>query len=478
MPGFTSLPHAVPMPVPTRQQLAYQGKISALIHFGMATFFHDGDPGCDAQNWNGCDPHGGCNSSRVASFNPTNLNVSSWVESFQALGATSAVLTAKHGCGFLGWETKTTLPDGTPYAYHAPGQLNVVEQFVAATEAAGIGHGFYYSLTNNFYLNVKGHVAQPPASALPGQVPVTQEQFEQIALAQVAELWTQFGSLTEIWLDGGCGPMCDRVGRLVNKTKAAGAVAFNGGGVSASPVRWCGTESGAPHKGPGGAVWSTTDCRDGWCGPGSGSGAPPNASGSMWYPSGVGVTLQQGDRWFFTPGAALNPLATLVDFYHNSVGANGHLEIDFAIDRTGGIAPTHAAAYRQFGRWIRSCYGAPVAAGALAAGRTSMELRLPAEGPAVDRVRLEEDQSGGQRIVDYVLEARAAHGGWQRVSSGTTVGATRIDRLKGVVAAGSTLRFSVVTGFGKPRGLTLAAFAPGPCALEAFAYDTGSEGGV
>jgi hypothetical protein len=29
-------------PVPTPQQLAYQGGISALVHFNMATFMHDG----------------------------------------------------------------------------------------------------------------------------------------------------------------------------------------------------------------------------------------------------------------------------------------------------------------------------------------------------------------------------------------------------------------------------------------------------
>ena len=40
---------------------------------------------------------------------------------------------------------------------------------------------------------------------------------------------------------------------------------------------------------------------------------------AMWYPSGVDVTLQQGDHWFFTPGDAINSLATLVGFYHNSV---------------------------------------------------------------------------------------------------------------------------------------------------------------
>ena len=47
---FTIIPRKGTLPVPTKQQLAYQGEISALIHFGMATFFHDGDPGCDVSS--------------------------------------------------------------------------------------------------------------------------------------------------------------------------------------------------------------------------------------------------------------------------------------------------------------------------------------------------------------------------------------------------------------------------------------------
>jgi hypothetical protein len=330
-PPFVRLPTpAGGIPVPTPQQLAYQGEISALIHFGMATFFHDGDPGCTAKNWHGCDTNGGlttCNSSDVASFNPTALNISAWVDSFKDLGATSAVLTAKvttaspppllsptplfasppffpspltplpaasrplqHGCGFLGWRTNTTLPDGTPYRYHVPEHLPVVETFVAESRAAGIGTGFYYSLTNNFYLNVRGHKANGPRGCLPGQACVTQAQFEALALAQVEELWTKFGDLTEIWLDGGCGAMCDKVGALVKQTNAAKAVAFNGGGVSDSPVRWCGTEGGNPKAGPGRAVWSTAAC--GWCPAGSGSGAPPNTSNAIWYqPQGGRTTV-------------------------------------------------------------------------------------------------------------------------------------------------------------------------------------------
>ena len=50
--GISALTHLLPC------DIRYQGEISALIHFGMATFFHDGDPGCTAGNWNGCDPNG------------------------------------------------------------------------------------------------------------------------------------------------------------------------------------------------------------------------------------------------------------------------------------------------------------------------------------------------------------------------------------------------------------------------------------
>jgi hypothetical protein len=99
------------------------------------------------------------------------------------LGVTTAVLTAKHGCGFLAWHTKTTLPDGREYPYHVSDEHAIAQQFVAATSAAGIGRGFYYSLTNNFFLNARDHTVQPPSTLLPGQVNVTQQQYEAFTLS-------------------------------------------------------------------------------------------------------------------------------------------------------------------------------------------------------------------------------------------------------------------------------------------------------
>lgn len=189
-------------PLPTAAQAKYQRhEIMALIHFNMATFAKDGDPGCSAENWDTKASYAAGKTRYAGTFQPALLNASQWVGVMHDLGAKHAVLTAKHGCGHLNWKTKTTLPDGSPYGYDVGGAggfgRDVLREFSDAATAGGIGHGFYYSLTNNFYLNVRSHVAQN-GTTLPGQQSVTQAQFETLALAQVTELWTEFGSLAEM----------------------------------------------------------------------------------------------------------------------------------------------------------------------------------------------------------------------------------------------------------------------------------------
>ncbi|EDQ89938.1 uncharacterized protein MONBRDRAFT_24875 [Monosiga brevicollis MX1] len=101
------------VPVPTPEQAAYQRhEIMGLTHFNMATFVEDGDPACNPTNWNV-----GVHSSHASLFDPTRLNISNWVENYRAVGAKHAVLTAKHGCGFLLWNTSTTLPNGTEHPF-------------------------------------------------------------------------------------------------------------------------------------------------------------------------------------------------------------------------------------------------------------------------------------------------------------------------------------------------------------------------
>ena len=135
-----------------------------------------------------------------STFNPTKLDINNWVQSIKDLGAKHAIITVKHGCGFLLWPTDVRLPNGWPYGYdvaHTIGGRNVLKEFVDAMKAEGLGYGFYYSLSNNFYLNVYHHSAHHSENILPGQHNVSQSEFEQISLKHLKELWSNYGNLTE-----------------------------------------------------------------------------------------------------------------------------------------------------------------------------------------------------------------------------------------------------------------------------------------
>ena len=100
-------------PVPTGPQLTYQHhEMMALIHFNMATFAQNGDPGCNAENWAKKASYAAGRTNNASTFWPAQLNTTQWMESIVDLGAKHATITAKHGCGFLNWATKVRTCEG------------------------------------------------------------------------------------------------------------------------------------------------------------------------------------------------------------------------------------------------------------------------------------------------------------------------------------------------------------------------------
>merc|ERR1712217_595396 len=102
--------------------------------------------------------------------------------------------------------------------------------------------------------------------------------------------------------------------------------------------------------------------------------------------------------------------------------------MDFGPNRDGVIAPDQVVAYKRFGDWIRRCYGAAVAyaSGSVAVNGT-LVVQIPQNGTVVDRVVMREDQTNGQIIREYEVEAAFPNGSWARVSSGQSIGNKRID---------------------------------------------------
>jgi len=360
------------------------------------------------------------------------------------------------------------LPGNKPYTYCVGKAASAIKEDVLALARAeadkrGIGIGFYYSMTNNFFMKVAHLHANPGAATLPGQVPdLEQADYERIAIAQLRELWTNYGNLTELWFDGTYPVDLHATIKDLILSKQPDAVVWNGLGmysatadnrISNSGIRWIGTESGLP----GGDIWSTAKLSGDF----SGKGDPDSP---VFAPAGVDFTVQSPSHWFFTPpGSAVLSLGGLVQRYHEAVGRNGVIEMDFAINRDGLVQPEHAALYKGFGDWLKSCYGGPPTfAGQAAASTTAvltasastLVLAAPAGSTlAIDRVMLQEDQADGQRVRTFEVQYLGAGGAWLPLSAGASVGNKRIDLLGKTVSA-AQFRLTVTKAAAWPVSIT------------------------
>ena len=441
LPTTTSAKQEQAVPMPTRaQQLYHDHEIMVLITFNMGTYFPLGnqDPACHVNNWGGLRGSG-----NPASFDPYMLDTDQWGQVFQRLGAKHAVLTAKHGCGFLLWPTKVPLRNAVtrqtqPYEY-AVGkttsaiQVDVLDQFVTSMRHYGLGVGFYYSMKNNFYLNMKDHQFENTTHLLPGQVNVTHDDYEAMALDHLQELWTNYGELTEIWFDGGYTTSTMNRLQTMLDTLQPNAVVWRGKGITKSAVAWVGTESGFPHPPNHGEIWSTG------CDAIHEDGPAGHPESSEWCPKGCDTTLQENDEWFYIPEVPIRSLSTMIDIYHQTVGRNGVLELDVAVDETGRIPYDHAQRYQELGDYIQSCYGTPLKQWTQNISGYVIELDLDA--PLwTDRILLREDQwRGGQRVRDYKVYVKMASTTtdvdtnttndwtWNLFSKGQSIGNKRID---------------------------------------------------
>ena len=264
-------------------------------------------------------------------FSPDLLDLDQWMQAAVAMGAKYAVLTAQHCSGFSMWPTDIYDDTGFEYAYSTKyssfrgGSYDVVKDFIAACAKYDIRPGIYYSLNQNFYLNAaKGLVLN--TTLVPGQAKVTQDLYGQIVLAQMKELWTNYGELSEIWFDGGCSvPGTSTVISDLLLTLQPGAVFFNGCPKdNRNAIRWVGTESGLPAY----PIWSTSvSC-------GAGLGHPDSA---YFCPAESDTTLQVNDQWFWRAGHPIRSLAVLQQVYYDTVGQNTNLLLNAPANSSGLI---------------------------------------------------------------------------------------------------------------------------------------------
>ncbi|CAF1106504.1 unnamed protein product [Rotaria sordida] len=423
--------------LPTPEQLQWQAQeLGVLIHFNIATYIND--DGCSGQFV-----------PNISLFNPYLLNTDNWVQTMLDFGAKYAVLVAKHACGFHMAPTDVKFPLSPsgqiiPYNYsidYSPMKgVDVLGNFVKSCEKKQIRTGFYYTVVSNNWLNVDSGLIQN-RTLKPGQINITQETYNSIVLQQLREIWSRYGSLDEIWFDGGyTSTLKDPITTLLAQLQPQ-AIAFNGYGVSTNPARWIGTEMGvAPDPN-----WSTGITND---------GGDPNSP--IFCPAECDTTLQAHDRWFWGVNVTLRSLSELIQVYHETVGRNCLLMLDLTPDRTGLIPSAYARRYKQLGDFIRSCYGTPVLPMERLISDDSLQyIQLFVSSPVtVDRSVIQEDQTDGQVIRAYVVDVQLVDTTnihqWMKVAQGTSIGNKKIDIWQVGPQLINAVRLTIIKTVDKP----------------------------
>lgn len=427
-------------PKPSEAQLRWmEDEKGAIGHFNMGTFQACGIGLEHMEGPLAASTSVGLGVPPPETFAPTNVDTEAWVKGLKSVGITRAVLVVSHGCGFNTFPSETKFPEfGFEYNYSVAqspwknGTGDIAAEFVASCRKHGIRPGFYHGAQNNAFLNVvHGRVRDGRACSFCPDI--TQDQYEQVLLANLRQLWTRYGELAEVWFDAGLpAGFSEGIAALLAEVQPS-AVAFQGPGPNG--IRWGGTESGHVKY----PFWSTVNGVME-----KGAGTP---DGSLFRPAEADTCFQGGKRddglggpyggcWFYNAGMVPKSLTELVSHYHDSVGRNAFMLLDWTPTKEGTMREDHLQRYQEFGDWLRSCYDAPVATVSAPEGSRAT-LEIPA-GAEIDRVVIEEDQTDGERIRSYSVAVDGVE-----VASGESVGNKRIHLFNASAVKGRQLVLEV-----------------------------------
>jgi alpha-L-fucosidase len=167
------------------------------IHFGLSTFAGWLDPVERKSQRFEIPP--------ISAYNPDKLDVDQWVSVARDSGMKYVVLTAKHEYGHCLWPSEHT--DFT--VARSPNQTDVVEKLVQACQKRGVKPGLYYCSSDlyNLFGSVtrayakRGFMQSFPKTQDEDLPPYTTSVYQTFMTAQITELLTKYGPISEMWID-------------------------------------------------------------------------------------------------------------------------------------------------------------------------------------------------------------------------------------------------------------------------------------
>lgn len=404
--------------------------MAIFFHFGMNTF-------TDSEWGNGTvDP---------SEFHPAELDTDQWIRVVKAAGFKLVILTVKHHDGFCLWQTKYTNYSVASSPWRN-GKGDVLRDFVTSAHKAGLEVGVYLSPWDRHDESYGDNV-----------------KYNEHYLAQIREILTEHGSISELFLDGAKGEdAVDMNYRFedwfdVIKQLQPGANIFSDSGPD---VRWVGNEYGSA----GSTCWgmmNRSDVAIGHSGDFVDYLSIGDPFGTDWVPAECDVSIRPG--WFWHADEEPWPVESLVELYFDSVGRNCVLLLNVPPNSSGLISEEDTRVLLGFRAAMDAIFSVNLVDGAVATASSTLgENALGAENSpfapsqvlnersdtfwtpegvigahvelelvgvvAFNVLRVQEAISFGQRVSEWSFYAWVDED-WQLVSGGTTVGFKRLTRL-------------------------------------------------
>ncbi len=288
-----------------RQLRMYDIGKKAFFHFGVNTFTN--------LEWGD-----GTESEKI--FDPTDIDVRSWIRGVKVAGFKMAILTAKHHDGFCLWPSKYTEHSvkNSPYK---DGKGDIVKEFTDACREYGLGVGIYVSPwdRNAPYWGKK--------------------EYTYYYVNQLTEILTQYGKIDEIWWDGAGSSNAEYDYGLwaytVRKYQPDAVIFGSMGAASYAEQRWVGNEAGFAGTTHYASInyemirtETIADMNRGIIG------------GELYIPAEVDVSIRPG--WFYhkEQDSMVKSSRLLDDIWFKSIGRNAMLLLNFPPDRRGRIVDT------------------------------------------------------------------------------------------------------------------------------------------
>jgi alpha-L-fucosidase len=402
---------------PTTQQLAWQeAELTMFLHFGVNTF---------------TDREWGEGTEDPKIFNPIDLDARQWVQSAKDAGFKYMILTAKHHDGFCLFQSKYT-DHSVKNSPWKNGKGDVVKELSDACREFGVKMGFYLSPWDRHEQSY-------------GNSPVYNQYFKN----QLAELLTNYGEMAEVWFDGACGEgpngkrqEYDWAGfyDVVRKHQPNALIAICG-----PDVRWVGNEDGYARE----TEWSVQEPNPTF---------HPGATDKIWYPAECDVSIRPGWFWHASEDERVKSLEHLIDIYYKSVGRNSVLLLNVPPNNRGLIADPDVQRLKEFRKSLDETFtvdfamGKPVSADSaelpassavdgrgdtywMPKEKTTGTLEVDLGKPVTFNVSMVKEYIPmGQGVEAYSIEAWDGSE-WKVISTGTTIGHKKLDRLSDVTAS-------------------------------------------